>query len=304
MVYIIMFVITILFTYIAERNFDKKNKFIGVIFSILAIALPSIVAGLRNLDIGLDISVYVEQNFQTALQSQSFKECLGNLNTDFLYIVINYIISRMSDNINVLLFIIELINMTLLYLFIYNKRKSIHMWLAMTVYLMVFYNISLNLVRQSLAISVILFSMRYVENKKIIKFIICILIATLLHSTAIFSIPIYFIFNILNKKHKGIYKIVILLGITFAVLNYENIIHFLVYDVGILSIKYANYITIFSREELDFNFAAILFRVFWIIMALYCYKKLKIIDANNEIYIYFIILDLVLNQVRNFCKLC
>ena len=109
MVYIIMFVITILFTYIAERNFDKKNKFIGVIFSILAIALPSIVAGLRNLDIGLDISVYVEQNFQTALQSQSFKECLGNLNTDFLYIVINYIISRMSDNINVLLFIIELI---------------------------------------------------------------------------------------------------------------------------------------------------------------------------------------------------
>lgn len=69
---------------------------------------------------------------------------------------------------------------------------------------------------------------------------------------------------------------------------------------GVLPIKYANYITIFSRDELDFNFAGMLFRIFWLIIALLCYKKLKNIDEKNEIYIFFIMLDLVLNQVGVF----
>lgn len=235
MIYIITFIVTILFTYIAEKNFEKKNKAIGRFFSILAIIIPSILAGLRTLDIGIDVQVYVEQNFKTALQSQSFKECLENCNTDFLYVVINYIISRISNSINILMFVIELINMVLVYMFIYNKRKSIHMWLAMAAYLLMFYNISLNLIRQSLAISIILFSIRYIESRKPIKFYTCVIIATLLHSTAIFTLPIYVIFNIINKKHKNFYKTVILLVITIAVLNYQNIIQFLVYLRSIVS---------------------------------------------------------------------
>lgn len=231
MIYIVIFIVTILFTYIAEKNFEKKNKAIGIVFSILAILIPSILAGIRTLDVGIDVQVYVEQNFKIALQSQSFKECLENCNTDFLYVVINYIISRISNSINVLMFVVELINMVLVYMFIYNKRKSIHMWLAMAAYLLMFYNISLNLVRQSLAVSVTLLSIRYIENKKPVKFYTCIFIATLLHSTAIFTLPIYVIFNIINKKNKNFYKTVILLVITIAVLNYQNIIQFLVYDV-------------------------------------------------------------------------
>ncbi len=64
-----------------------------------------------------------------------------------------------------------------------------------------------------------------------------------------------------------------------------------------MSAKYANYITIFSRDELDFNYAGIFFRLFWIVIALCCYKNLKSLDEKNEIYIFFIIIDLVLNQV-------
>ena len=41
MIYIITFIVTILFTYVAEKSFEKKNKAVGRFFSILAIIIPS-----------------------------------------------------------------------------------------------------------------------------------------------------------------------------------------------------------------------------------------------------------------------
>lgn len=234
MIYIILFAITICFTFIAEMNFRKNNRTVGIIFSILAVIIPSILAGIRTLDIGIDVQIYVQQNFTTAIYSDSLKECIQSCNTDILYVVINYVISRISNNINLFMFIIELINMILVYIYIYKKRKSIHMWLAVAAYLLVFYNISLNLVRQSLAISVIIFSMTYAENRDFVKYGICVIIATLLHSTAILALPIYFIyniFNIKNTKKKNILEILIIISAIFVVVNYENIIEFLIYDL-------------------------------------------------------------------------
>mgnify|MGYP004598912551 CR=1 FL=1 len=303
MIYIGMFVVTILCTYIAERTEKKEKKIVFVFFSILSILVPSILAGIRTLDIGIDLQVYVEKIFLLATRCNTFKEYFEVCNTDFLYMVVNYLVSRFTNNINWLLFVFELINMSLAYLFIYNNRKTNPMWLSMAVYLFLFYNISLNLVRQGLAISVILFSMRYVENRKFIKFLICIVVATLFHSTAVFTIPVYFIFNIIeNAKHKKIYKFLIVSVITIAVLNYENIIKFLIYDLRILSVKYINYITIYSREEIDFNYAFTLFRLFWIIISMICYKNLKNANEKNESYIFLLIIDLILNQIGMFSK--
>lgn len=69
---------------------------------------------------------------------------------------------------------------------------------------------------------------------------------------------------------------------------------------GILSEKYSNYITKFAREQIDWNYATILFKLFWILLAMCCYKKLLSVNPKNETYIFLLIIDLILTQVGAF----
>lgn len=64
-----------------------------------------------------------------------------------------------------------------------------------------FYVLSFNLVRQSIAIAICFFALRYMFNRKIFKYIVTILIASLFHMTALIMIPMYWIANLqFNKK--------------------------------------------------------------------------------------------------------
>jgi hypothetical protein len=59
------------------------------------------------------------------------------------------------------------------------------------------WNLEFNLMRNSKAILLFLFSLRYIEKKQIIKYIIVNALGVLFHATAIIVLPLYFI---LNKK--------------------------------------------------------------------------------------------------------
>jgi hypothetical protein len=61
-------------------------------------------------------------------------------------------------------------------------------------------NQSVYVLRQHLAIAVVLFSYPYIINKKLIYFLLICAIATLIHSSAIIWLPIYFIYNVENEK--------------------------------------------------------------------------------------------------------
>lgn len=64
-----------------------------------------------------------------------------------------------------------------------------------------FYFQTLTIMRQWCAIAIIFYSYKYIENKKIFKFIICVIVASLFHETAIFLIIIYFLqYVIIDKK--------------------------------------------------------------------------------------------------------
>lgn len=81
----------------------------------------------------------------------------------------------------------------------YKKKKDYGIWLFFYSF-PIFYFHSLSAIRQGLAISIIFFSYKYIENKKIIKFILCIVIAGLFHKTALLLGIIYFIPYLNFKK--------------------------------------------------------------------------------------------------------
>lgn len=75
-----------------------------------------------------------------------------------------------------------------------NKFESI------LIFITLFYLDSLSIIRQWLAIAIILYGFKFIKNKLFFKYLICVITATLCHSSAIVSILIYFIYNYIPVK--------------------------------------------------------------------------------------------------------
>lgn len=86
-----------------------------------------------------------------------------------------------------------------------------------------FYVLSFNMVRQSIALAICFFALKYMFNRKIIKYVITILIASLFHMTALIMIPMYWIANLQFNKKKLLILLIVLSfsGILFnPIFNY------------------------------------------------------------------------------------
>lgn len=67
---------------------------------------------------------------------------------------------------------------------------------AVIIYFCIFYIESLSTIRQAAAVSVVLLGYKYIKDKKLIKYILVCIIATLIHQFAFFAIAIYFVYYI------------------------------------------------------------------------------------------------------------
>jgi len=86
---------------------------------------------------------------------------------------------------------------------IYRSMKviSINITLSLVVYLFLYiFSLQLGQIRQAIAFSFILFSLIYVKEGCLIRFLICVLIGFLFHYSAIIFFPVYFILKIELKK--------------------------------------------------------------------------------------------------------
>ena len=63
-----------------------------------------------------------------------------------------------------------------------------------------YYNFSFNIIRQTLVTAIFLFSIRFIVRKEPIKYVICILIASTFHKTALVYLLVYFLVNIKISK--------------------------------------------------------------------------------------------------------
>lgn len=239
-VYIIVFIISTFFAYMAKKFENKKG--VSIIFSLLAISVPSVLAGMRNSNIGTDVRVYGIPFFNRAVISKSFIGYSKICETELGYRIVNYIVSRFTNNINVFLFVVSFITFGLVYSSFYQRRQKVSLWLCWICYLFLFYNRFLNLLRQGIAVSIIMYAYKYIENKNWKKYLVAVFVAFIFHTTAIFAITLIFIDKIVECKYRNSLIILISMIAIILILNYGNILKILIYNMGILSDRYARYI--------------------------------------------------------------
>ena len=154
MIYILCFAISVFFAIIANKYKDSSKKY--YFFSIISILFPALLAGLRDVNIGTDVKVYVLPSFNIALASHNLSAFFENMkyyNLDFLFLVLTFFTSHAFENISFVLFCESFITISLFYFGINNicdeKKGRPFIFLL---FLLIYYNFSLNNIQTEIII--------------------------------------------------------------------------------------------------------------------------------------------------------
>lgn len=318
MIYFISFVGSTTLLYMSSKL--ENNKLERNFFIIIALLIPCILAGIRAIDIGTDVKVYLYPMYKSALLSESYTSFLkvtihglrkaGDYEAGFTFLV--YIITKIFKNIHAVMFVIELLIILPVY---FGIRKIKEMrgleWLGILVYYFLFYHTGLNAMRQYIGVSIAFYGMCSIlakEKGRWIKYAITFIVSYLFHRSSILSISLVVIYLLLyrNKKKDKYIKIyryrlsvnviltILIFGLgLYALFNLKSLNKFLnSYDELERYTLYTKDFTIF-----DYNVIRILPMLIILIILIKDFTK----KYNNSLFyiITFLLSYLVFGQLSN-----
>jgi hypothetical protein len=212
MVYHISFVIILLLIFLSECNLNHVRRLVSenlrsqyylkdalriqkAAFIFCFLILFTIAAIRYN--VGVDFGVYTRLQIPRVLSGDfGAVEPLG---------AIVFIIGASLGSYQYIFALIHLIIIFFVAKAIY-RNYPIHYSLAIFLLLFTgFFNTSMNLMRQAMAMAVFLYSIKYIYERKIVKHYILIFIALMFHLTALFYLPAYFLYGLkFSKKNVSI----------------------------------------------------------------------------------------------------
>ena len=211
-IYIITFLITILLIWLAENK--AKSKTIKTIVLILAIMPMFFISAIRY-DVGTDYDKRYMADYYTLAEGKN----VGNLEIGFK--VIDYICLFFTHEPYLLFVVTSLIILAIIFEVIY--KKSSNKILSIIIFFLCGYFFgTLNLIRQYIAMALVLLGYQFLmdknQKKAYIGFVICAILAFFMHSSSI----VCFIMLFLTQKNICNIKIVLPLSILILILN-QNI---------------------------------------------------------------------------------
>lgn len=279
-IYLIVFAASVCIIHCTETY--KMQKRVKIFFVVLALLLPSLLAGLRSYEIGSDTSGYGIYWFNQATQFKnwlSFIKYAKGYSIDYGYATLNYLASRLGSDAHIFFFVLCFFEVGILYYVAkYNCQKGA-VALSFIVYFFLYYNDSMNNMRQFPAALIILYSYKFIKEKKLFQFLVCVILAMQFHVTAILAVVLYPISWLAKNKFSKLHLLLITIGVLVANLSLEFIFK-LLGTFGFNMARYEHYIN--STEGGGKYIRLILFGVIWVFYLINRdnYRKIKEDDAD------------------------
>lgn len=261
MIYLVTFIISSIFLAIGDRRNGIKRK----ILYFLGLAFPILLATFRNTDVGIDVGTYMQPMFKCYVSSNNISQYLKLMDQNYSthdleigFVLVGYITSLITNSINGMFFIYQLIiNICVFYsIVIFNKYvankwniSKIPTWIGMLIFYMCFYNMSLTMIRQSVAVSLSTLGIMLFIAKKYKSSVLLLLLACFQHSTAIFSVAIIALYIIVDTDRKLIKFLYWSFLLLFAFFNKE--LYFLILNFMSLFINISG--RYLSQSYMNFN---------------------------------------------------
>lgn len=265
MIYWITFHFSIIFLCILFL-YTKKNLYQIIIASLICCIL--IYFSAFKTGIGQDVEQYIKR-----LGWLSSIEMLSVRNEP-LFNLISYIIDKTRFSYLFLFLVSAIVTNVGIVLFCLKEKKYFPYMILLFIFFPVLYQQQFNLVRQFFALGFFYYSLRYV-GVSIWRYFICVIIAGLMHFTAVFLFPLYWIINRrYERKWLLVISIVFYLFIPF-VLNY----------VGQMD-RYESYINIMTTKTMYMSGFTILYNI---IILIFLFNN-RLYNSINPIYLNLLIL--------------
>lgn len=232
LVYTITLFATVFLVFITQKEssqafllLSKKHLIINknILFVFLSYLIMVFVTGTRY-NVGVDY-------FYTYVPI--FNKILSGLNVDveYGYYLLNKLVILFTDNYMWLFVVCSVIFFFFIYKYIF--RDSPYPYLSIFLFITsTYFFVYMNAMRQMLAISIFLFSLKYIYTDEKIKYFISILFASMFHTSILICLPLIFMNRINIDLKKGCFllaisfflkkPLAILVNFTMNFLGYQN----------------------------------------------------------------------------------
>lgn len=171
----------------------------------------SLIAGLRALSVGIDAKNY--DRWFKLIASGNEKQIFG-LETSFVYIC--NIVLKLWNNTNFMFFLFALLSHGLVIFTLWKNREHISFGWGVFSYYIMFYAMSLNGMRQFVAVAIVIYATNFVREGKYFRFILMVLAATAFHMSAAVGV-VYILYEIPFIKNYSRKRKIILISICLII---------------------------------------------------------------------------------------
>ena len=189
-IYLLCFVVSFFFARVAEKS---KSKAVFISFSVLSVAVTVLLAGLRDISIGIDTSNVFANGWNVAITARSFWRFLQLYHLyftakEYLYAVLIGSVAQAVGNYHVFLTLVHLIIVGGVYVGAFRLRKFASPSFVLLLFYLFYYNHSLNVFRQYMAMAILFAATADIINRHFLRYFVFVAIAVLIHNTAVIGI--------------------------------------------------------------------------------------------------------------------
>lgn len=300
-IYILFFSLMTMFSYLLSRNqtssnielniFTLKNKIIYVkgdifCFTVIIIMIFAVFSGLRD-NVGTDYQSY-RRIYNGCVSADNIFSYYAETGTEIGFILLCKLANYLFHDYWGVLFLSAFLTICFSLKGIKRFAGNANLALMIFVFIVLYLAPSFNIIRQIMAASIIFFGFKYIEERKIIKYILITIAASFFHLSALFCIVLYFVYvddaRLITVRETLALCISLLLPLFF-----DNIF----YSLSNLSI-FTTYTDVYnSAISYQANWGAMLIHLPIILMIFLNWRQLVLINKRNKFYILLFVLEIV-----------
>lgn len=190
MIYLICFAVSAVCAELASREKDRKKV---IAYSVFAIMVTALLAGLRDYSVGIDTGSYLTKKeywggasgYPTWGEYWSFYVRHGS--GEYLFALLLGTIEQLTGNYSLFLLTVHTVIISGIYIGAYRMRRYASPGLVLMMFYLLYYNQSLNIMRQYMAMAMVFAALPDVLQRKRWRYCVVVLLASLIHKTALIS---------------------------------------------------------------------------------------------------------------------
>ncbi len=200
----------------------KKSKLNNAVYLFIVSVTMIVMSYLRAGTVGIDYKQYAD--YFTMVRNGGWSYLISDANGYRIepgYSLFNYVISLFTGDVHIYMLFVAIVTISLTAFLLYKYCPI--PWIGMFVFVSFgFFGNSLSFIRQSIAIAIYLFAVHYLKEKKLVPYIIIVLLAASFHKATLIMIPVYFIANIkVSWKSLAVYTglTALIMGLSWPLFN-------------------------------------------------------------------------------------